>query len=141
MRYIRWNDETEKKHKHIIDDFYKEYRRPPNRKEFEGWGGDLDYIKCVHGFNDSGYNSFLKLIGYTPAPKSKTYEVRYIRNDKIYYIGTSKDISCKFDCTTRAIRQAVKNKSKFQCEFYIVVKPYKAKCRRKKKKRIHLKGD
>lgn len=141
MRYVRWNDEIEKKHKYIIDDFYKEYRRPPNRKEFEGWGGDLDYIKCVHGFNDSGYNSFLKLIGYTPAPKSKTYEVRRIRNNKIYMVGTSKDIADEFSCTTSAINEAAKNKRKFQCDFYIVLKPYKAKCRRKKKKRIHLKGD
>ena len=40
-----------------------------------------------------------------------------------------------------AYNEAVKNKRKFQCDFYIVLKPYKAKCRRKKKKRIHLKGD
>lgn len=107
----------------ILDEFYNEYFRAPEIKEFEGWGGDIYDVKKKY----KSYKRFLANFGLDLQSKAETYEVVHARTGEVEFTGTMTDIAFEYDTTRPRIIRYYSNGWVLNDKYIIKHKPYAPK--------------
>lgn len=107
----------------ILEEFYNEYFRAPEIKEFEGWGGDIYDVKKKY----KSYKRFLLNFGLELQSKAETYEVVHVRTNEVEFTGTLTDIAFEYNTTRQRLIRHYSNDWVLNEKYIIRHKPYMPK--------------
>lgn len=105
----------------ILEEFYCQYFRSPNKDEFVACGGNLNEVVRVYG----NYSAMLTELKY-PALKWKdeTFELFNTVTNEVEFVGVISDIADELEMSVAAVKSRMKAHRPVKKIYELISKPF-----------------